>query len=75
MKARPEQLSAISRGVLTFFISLSVFIIVTSVLGCVGALKQHVKLLFMVRSSFCHSHLPTWEIDFVKLVSPEVFRN
>ncbi|XP_072943562.1 uncharacterized protein [Epargyreus clarus] len=58
-KARPEQ-SALSRGVLSFLLTLGLGLVVTAVLGSVGALREHVKILY-VHACF-----------FVFLVSVEV---
>ncbi|XP_068629391.1 23 kDa integral membrane protein-like [Battus philenor] len=46
-KARPEQQSMISRGVLSFLLTLGLAMVVSSVLGCVGALKENIKILYV----------------------------
>lgn len=54
-KSRPEQQSALSRGVLSFLITLGLALVVTAVLGCVGALREHVKILYVVSDIyFCY---------------------
>lgn len=47
-KARPEQQSALSRGVLAFLITLALGLVVTAILGCIGALRENVKILYVV---------------------------
>ncbi|XP_049866824.1 23 kDa integral membrane protein-like [Pectinophora gossypiella] len=46
-KSRPEQQSALSRGVLAFLLTLGLALVVTAVLGCIGALREHVKILYV----------------------------
>ncbi|XP_012547679.3 23 kDa integral membrane protein [Bombyx mori] len=46
-KNRPDQQSALSRGVLSFLLTLGFCLAVTGVLGCVGALREHVKVLYV----------------------------
>ncbi|KAL4714085.1 hypothetical protein ACJJTC_008439 [Scirpophaga incertulas] len=58
-KSRPEQ-SMLSRGVLSFLLTLGLCLVATAILGCIGALREHVKLLY-VHASF-----------FIFLVSVEV---
>ncbi|KAM3961806.1 23 kDa integral membrane protein [Aphomia sociella] len=50
-KSRTEQ-SVISRGVLSFLLTLGLCLVVTAILGCVGALRQHVKILYVHASFF-----------------------
>ncbi|XP_026329928.1 23 kDa integral membrane protein-like [Hyposmocoma kahamanoa] len=45
-KSGPEQ-SALSRGVLAFLLTLGLALIVTAVLGCIGALREHVRILYV----------------------------
>ncbi|XP_059061720.1 23 kDa integral membrane protein-like [Achroia grisella] len=58
-KFHPEQ-SAVSKGVLVFILTLGLCLVVSAVLGCIGALREHVKILY-VHASF-----------FIFLVSVEV---
>ncbi|XP_075970049.1 23 kDa integral membrane protein-like isoform X2 [Anticarsia gemmatalis] len=51
-KSRPEQQSALSRGVLSFLLTLGLCLVVTAVLGCIGALREHVKILYVHASFF-----------------------
>ncbi|XP_045542685.1 23 kDa integral membrane protein [Papilio machaon] len=44
-KIRPEQ-SAVSRGVLSFLLTVGLALLVAAVLGCVGALRENIKLLY-----------------------------
>ncbi|XP_021185379.1 23 kDa integral membrane protein isoform X2 [Helicoverpa armigera] len=46
-KSQQEQQSAVSRGVLSFILTTGVALVVTAVLGCVGALREHVRLLYV----------------------------
>lgn len=49
-KSQPEQSAqALSRGVLAFLLTLALALVVTAVLGCVGALREHVRILYVVR--------------------------
>ncbi|CAH2990908.1 unnamed protein product [Chilo suppressalis] len=45
-KSRPDQ-SALSRGVLSFLLTLGLCLVVTAVLGCIGALREHVRILYV----------------------------
>ncbi|XP_053625895.1 23 kDa integral membrane protein-like [Plodia interpunctella] len=51
-KSRPDQQSALSRGVLSFLLTLGLCLVVTAVLGCIGALREHVKTLYVHASFF-----------------------
>ncbi|XP_013139004.1 PREDICTED: 23 kDa integral membrane protein-like [Papilio polytes] len=44
-RIRPEQ-STVSRGVLSFLLTVGLALLVAAVLGCVGALRENVKLLY-----------------------------
>ncbi|KAJ2952531.1 hypothetical protein O0L34_g6849 [Tuta absoluta] len=44
---RPEPQSALSRGVLAFLLTLGLALVVTAILGCIGALREHVKTLYV----------------------------
>ncbi|CAH2074608.1 unnamed protein product, partial [Iphiclides podalirius] len=44
-KAGPEP--ALSRGVLSFLLTLGLGLVVTAVVGCVGALRENVKILYV----------------------------
>ncbi|XP_047505350.1 23 kDa integral membrane protein-like [Pieris napi] len=46
-KSRPENQSALSRAVLSFLLTLGVGLLVTAVLGCIGALRENVKILYV----------------------------
>ncbi|KAH9631591.1 hypothetical protein HF086_004358 [Spodoptera exigua] len=46
-KSQPEQQSALSRGVLSFLLTLGIALVVTAILGCVGALREHVRILYV----------------------------
>ncbi|KAL0841777.1 hypothetical protein ABMA28_014036 [Loxostege sticticalis] len=46
-KSRPEPQSTLSRGVLSFLLTLGLCLVVTAILGCIGALREHVKLLYV----------------------------
>ncbi|XP_038215813.1 23 kDa integral membrane protein-like [Zerene cesonia] len=46
-KNRPEKQSALSRGVLSFLLTLGLGLLVTAILGCVGALRENVKILYV----------------------------
>ncbi|XP_034840418.1 23 kDa integral membrane protein-like [Maniola hyperantus] len=46
-KSRPEQHSALSRAVLSFLITLALGLVLTAVLGCIGALRENVKILYV----------------------------
>ncbi|XP_061711862.1 23 kDa integral membrane protein-like [Cydia pomonella] len=46
-KSRPDEQAALSRGVLSFLLTLGLFLVVTAVLGCIGALREHVKILYV----------------------------
>lgn len=46
-KTKPEH-SALSRGVLSFLLTLGLGLMVTAVLGCVGALRENIKILYVV---------------------------
>lgn len=48
-KALPEGQSALSRGVISFLLTLGLCLVVTAVLGCIGALRENVKILYVVR--------------------------
>ncbi|XP_026760220.2 23 kDa integral membrane protein-like [Galleria mellonella] len=50
-KSRPEQ-SALSRGVLSFLLTLGFCLVVSAILGCIGALREHVKILYVHASFF-----------------------
>ncbi|XP_045445675.1 23 kDa integral membrane protein-like [Melitaea cinxia] len=45
-KTKPEH-SALSRGVLSFLLTLGLGLMVTAVLGCVGALRENIKILYV----------------------------
>lgn len=42
--------SALSRGVLSFLLTLGLALVVTAILGCIGALREHVRILYVVCS-------------------------
>ncbi|XP_050345182.1 23 kDa integral membrane protein-like [Nymphalis io] len=46
-KSMPDQQSTLSRGVLSFFLSLGVGLVVTAVLGCIGSLRENIKILYV----------------------------
>ncbi|XP_039747491.1 23 kDa integral membrane protein-like [Pararge aegeria] len=46
-KSKPEKQTALSRGVLAFLTTLALSLVVTAVLGCIGALREHVKILYV----------------------------
>ncbi|XP_023940412.2 23 kDa integral membrane protein-like [Bicyclus anynana] len=46
-KARPEKQSALSRGVLAFLVTVALSLVVTALLGCIGALRENVKILYV----------------------------
>ncbi|XP_063359756.1 23 kDa integral membrane protein-like [Cydia amplana] len=46
-KSRPDEQAALSRGVLSFLLTLGLCLVVTAVLGCIGALREHVKILYV----------------------------
>ncbi|OWR49602.1 Tetraspanin 47F isoform B [Danaus plexippus plexippus] len=45
--AHREQPSSLSRGVLSFILTLGFGLIVTAVLGCIGSLRENVKILYV----------------------------
>ncbi|CAH0718785.1 unnamed protein product, partial [Brenthis ino] len=45
-KNEAEQ-SALSRGVLSFLLTLGLGLVVTAILGCVGALRENIKILYV----------------------------
>ncbi|CAH2086831.1 unnamed protein product [Euphydryas editha] len=45
-KSKPEH-SSLSRGVLSFLLTLGFGLVVTAVLGCVGALRENIKILYV----------------------------
>ncbi|CAG9585784.1 unnamed protein product [Danaus chrysippus] len=46
-RAQREQPSSLSRGVLSFILTLGFGLIVTAVLGCIGSLRENVKILYV----------------------------
>ncbi|KAG6460552.1 23 kDa integral membrane protein [Manduca sexta] len=46
-KSRPDQQSTLSKGVLSFLLTLSLCLVVTAILGCIGAVREHVKILYV----------------------------
>ncbi|KAJ0180299.1 hypothetical protein K1T71_003703 [Dendrolimus kikuchii] len=46
-KTRPDQQSVLSRGALSFLLTLGFGLVVTAILGCIGALREHVKILYI----------------------------
>ena len=46
-KAQAEQ-SALSRGVLSFLLTLGLALVVTAILGFIGALRENIKILYVV---------------------------
>ena len=51
-KAQPEIQWTISRGVLAFLLTTAIALVVTAVLGCIGALREHVRTLYVVSALF-----------------------
>ncbi|CAK1552612.1 unnamed protein product [Leptosia nina] len=46
-KSQPEKQSALSRAVLAFLLTLGFALLVTAILGCIGALRENVKILYV----------------------------
>ncbi|CAG5011677.1 unnamed protein product [Parnassius apollo] len=51
-KAHPEQQSTLSRGVLSFLLTLSLGLVLSAILGCIGALRENVKILYVFAGFF-----------------------
>lgn len=47
-KSELEQKSALSQGVLAFLLTLGIALVVSAVLGCIGALRENVRILYVV---------------------------
>ncbi|XP_041977062.1 23 kDa integral membrane protein-like [Aricia agestis] len=47
MRERKAGQSALSRGVLSFLFTLGLGLLITAILGCVGALRENIKILYV----------------------------